>query len=173
MQSGRQWLRWIGVGVLGSMLIATREAPASAAGYVPPRPPVITLSAELPEMESAQKRLSSFIRALQVGQRARAASFLSSRVSEAEKQGLIQKTWLRADPKDRRNMLQVLYWPDLQIHTQRVYPEAVDLAVVSRSIPFMPKNKKTARPSGILKVRMRKEQGEWRVEMHPTRLARK
>jgi len=160
---------------LSAILCATTAAAATAApsAYVPPRPPVITLSAQLPEMENAQKRLSSFIRALQVGQRARAASFLSSRVSQSERQGLIQKSWLRYDPKDRGNVIQVLYWPDLQIHTQRVYPDSVDMAVVSRAIPFTLKKKKTARPSGIVKVRMRKEQGEWRVELHPPRLARK
>jgi hypothetical protein len=148
-------------------------ASAAPAGYTPPRPPVITLSAELPEMQNAQKRLSSFIRALQVGQRARAASLLSSRVSASERQGLIQKAWLRYDPKDRRNVSQVLYWPDLQIHTQRVFRDTVELAVVSRSIPFKLKNKKRERPSGIVNVRMRKEHGEWRVEMHPPRVARK
>lgn len=172
MQSRMQFSGWAAAVALGSVLISTSVSAAPAAAYKP-RPPMITLSAELPEMEAAQKRLSRFIWALQVGQRVKATSFLSSRVTEAERQGLIQKTWLRSDPKDSKNLLQVLYWPDLQIHTQRVYPEAVDLAVVSRSIPFMPKNKKTARPSGILKVRMRKEAGEWCVEMHPPRLAQK
>jgi hypothetical protein len=163
---------WVGV-FLG---VATGAAVGAApAAYAPPRPPVITLSAELPEMQQAQIRLSSFIRALQVGQRARAASFLSNRVSAAERDGLIKKSWLRFEPKDRGNVLQVLYWPDLQIHTQKVYPEAVDLAVVSRSIPFKlkTKEKRAARPSGIVKVRMRKEQGEWRVELHPPRVARR
>lgn len=172
MQGSMRQLTFMGLVALGCA-ISGAAAHAAPTGYKPPRPPVITFSAELPEMQDAQKRLSSFIRALQVGQRARAASFLSSRVSEAERQGLIQKAWLRYDPKDRRSVSQVLYWPDLQIHTQRVYPEAVDLAVVSRAIPFLLKNKKAARPSGVVKVRMRKEQGEWRVEMHPPRVARR
>lgn len=173
MQSSTRRLMYVGMGALLCAITGTK-AHAAPAGYTPPRPPVITLSAELPEMQNAQKRLSSFIRALQVGQRARAASLLSSRSSAAERQGLIQKTWLRYDPKDRRNISQVLYWPDLQIHTQRVYsPDAVELAVVSRSIPFKLKNKKHERPSGIVNVRMRREQGEWRVEMHPPRVTRK
>lgn len=172
MQHRVPFFGWFALGALCSVLPVAGSAAAAQKVYKP-RAPLITVSADLPEMEAAQKRLARFIWALQVGRRAQAASYLSSQVTEAERQGLIQKTWLRADPKDHKNLLQVLYWPDLQIHTHRVYPEAVDLAVVSRSIPFMPKNKKTARPSGILKVRMRKEEGEWRVEMHPPRMVRK
>lgn len=171
MRGSMRQSMWIGALLIATAKTAVGAAPAAYA----PRPPVITTSAELPEMQNAQIRLSSFIRALQVGKRARAASFLSSRVSPAERQGLIEKSWLRYEPKNRGNVLQVLYWPDLQIHTQKVYPDAVDLAVVSRSIPFKlkTKEKRAARPSGIVKVRMRKEQGEWRVELHPPRVARK
>jgi hypothetical protein len=122
-------------------------------------------------VQRAQTRLSLFITRLQKGQRAKAASLLSSRVTEAERQGLINKRWLRYDPKDRSSVRQILYWRDLQIHTQRIMRDALDLAVVSRTIALKAKPK--GRPSGILQVRMRKEQGDWWVDLHPVRVVRK
>jgi len=153
------------------LLLAGGGAAAPARPYVPPRPPVITLTAEDGEYHTAQTTLSRFIHALQKGNRVRATSFLSSRVTQAERDAMVRKEWLRYDPKDRKNVMQVLYWRDLQIHTQRIYPGAVDLAVVSRSIPLKPKPK--GAPSGILKVRMRKEGVDWRVELHAPRSKRR
>jgi hypothetical protein len=155
------------VGLAGG---AAAQRPA-VRSYAIPLPPTITTSTEVPDLLAAQTKLSRFITALQTGRRVRAASMLSARVTEAERQGLINKVWLRYDPKDRTNVRQVLYWRDLQIHTQRVMRDAVDLAVVSRSIALKPKV--NGKPSGILEVRMRKEQGEWRVDLHPVRVRRK
>jgi hypothetical protein len=150
---------------------AGAQVPTVRRAYVPPPPPTITISTEVPDILAAQTRLSSFIKALQAGQRSRAASMLSSRVSAAERQGLIEKKWLRYDPTNRGSVRQILYWRDLQIHTQRVMRDAVDLAVVSRTIAL--KATRRGKPSGILEVRMRKEQGSWWVDLHPVRTVRK
>ena len=150
---------------------ASAQVPAVRRPYVAPPDPTITVSTEVPEILDAQTRLSSFIKALQRGQRTKAAGMLSSRVTEAERQGMIEKKWLTYDPKDRNNVRQILYWRDLQIHTQRVMKEALDLEVVSRTIAI--KAKAGGRPSGILEVRMRKEQGSWFVDLHPVKTVRK
>jgi hypothetical protein len=150
----------------GLLLSAASVSAAPAKKYVPPPPPVITLTATVKEVYEAQKRLASFITALQRGHRLKAASYMSSRVSQAERDAMVRKEWLRYDPTDRQNLMQVLYWRDLQIHTQRLFKEGVDLAVVSRTIALKPK--KGGAPSGVLEVRMRKEDGEWRVELHPS-----
>ena len=149
---------------------ATAQVPAVRRPYVAPPDPTITVSTEVPDILDAQTQLSRFIKALQRGQRAKAASMLSSRVTEAERQAMIEKKWLTYDPKDRNNVRQILYWRDLQIHTQRVMKESLDLEVVSRTIAI--KAKPGGRPSGILEVRMRKEQGSWFVDLHPIRTIR-
>jgi hypothetical protein len=147
----------------GALGLAVSIAAAAAKPYVPPPPPVITTTAESAEYHAAQTTLSRFITALQQGRRAKAASFMSSRVTPAERDAMVQKKWLRYDPKDRKSVVQILYWRDLQIHTQRIYKEGADMAVVSRTIALKPKPK--GAPSGVLKVRMRKEGGDWRVEL--------
>jgi hypothetical protein len=158
--------------ISGALLCLTApSALALAKPYVAPPPPVITTTAEVPEYQAAQTNLSRFITALQRGRRAHAASFLSRRVSPADREGLIQKKWLTYNPKDRNSVTQVLYWRDLQIHTQRVYKDGADMAVVSRTIALKPKPK--GAPSGVFKVRMWKEDGAWRVELHPSKNARK
>lgn len=167
---GVMWSRTILISG-GLLWLTAAGAMAVAKPYVPPLPPVITTTAEVAEYQGAQTTLSRFITALQQGRRARAASFMSSRVTQAEREALIQKKWLTYDPKDRGNVMQVLYWRDLQIHTQRVYKDAAVLAVVSRTIALKPKPK--GAPSGLLKVRMRKEGGDWRVELHPPKRGRK
>jgi hypothetical protein len=143
----------------------------AAKAYKPPLPPVISVSAEAGEYHTAQTVLSSFIQRLQVGKRAKAAELMSSRVSQAERDAMIRKEWLRYDARDRKNVLQILYWRDLQIHTQQLFKGGAQMTVVSRSIPL--KAKPGGTPSGILKVRMWKEAGSWRVELHPPRTARK
>jgi len=116
----------------------------------------------------AEKRLASFIRALQAGRRERAVRLLSSRVNEQERQGLLQKRWLRANPADRRDFFQILFSNDVQIRTLAIYRDTRRLTVSPRVIPFLPK-KKTKRPAAYLEVRMRKEDGEWWVDLHPSK----
>ncbi|MGV3719850.1 MAG: hypothetical protein ACO1SX_02980 [Actinomycetota bacterium] len=158
--------------ISGALLsLAAASARALAKPYVPPPQPTISTTSEVAEYAAAQTVLSRFIIALQTGRRARAASFLSSRVSQAEREGLIQKKWLKYNPKDRNSLTQVLDWRDLQIHTQRVFKDGAEMAVVSRTIALKPKPK--GAPSGVFKVRMRKEGGDWRVELHPPKGARR
>lgn len=158
--------------IIGGLAISGAPLPeAGAKQFKPPPPPIITTTAEVAEYQAAQVALSRFISALQQGRRAKAASLMSSRVTQAERDAMIRKEWLRYDPKDRKNVMQVLYWRDLQIHTQRIYKEGAELAVVSRTIALKPKPK--GAPSGVFKVRMRKEAGSWRVELHQPRVARK
>ena len=146
---------------------ARRSTGAVRSTPLPPNSPgVISTTAQDEEGMRAEKRLASFIRALQAGRRERAVRLLSSRVTPQERQGLLQKRWLRANPADRKDFFQILYGSDIQIRTLAIFRDTRRLSVTPRVIPFMPK-KKSKRPTAYLEVRMRKEQGEWWVDLHP------
>jgi hypothetical protein len=126
-------------------------------------PPLISITSPRPEYRAAETRLGEFIRAIQMGRRKRATELLSSRVTAEERQALIEKRWLRKDPRNRKDFTQVLFLPDLKIGTQLLKGETLELYVIPR-----PKVKKRA-GGGYLKVRMRRENGQWLVDMHPDR----
>jgi hypothetical protein len=150
-----------------SFLLLALAAPAPAAP-VPKRPPVpiISTTSQSPEYQAAETRLALFIRALQRGNRRRAVSLMSSRVTAAERRALVENRWLRKETGRRGSFEQILFVPDLSIRTRSVYRDTVKLAVVPRKMY----RKKQARFVGIMEVRMRKEGGKWWVELRPDNL---
>jgi hypothetical protein len=129
-----------------------------------PSAPLISVTSPVPEDRAAETRLMLFIKALQLDQRQKAARMLSRRVSAAERAALIRKRWLRrqpaARPGPRSEFAQVLFIPDLQIRTERLFRDA-------RTLVVLPRTKRKKGLTGAIRVTMRKESGEWRVELHP------
>jgi hypothetical protein len=138
---------------------------ARSAKLPPNAPPLITLSTNGTEYDEAQLQLERFIKRLQAGRRASAAELLSTRVSPPERRAFVEKRWLRYDPKNRRDFMQILFWKDIQFHNGRIYKNGVKLQVVRRAPPVMTTRKSPV--TGILEVPMRREGGTWRVELHP------
>lgn len=138
---------------------APRRAARPGAAARPTRPLISTTSPDT-EFRSVEARLARFIDLLQRDRRSDAARLLSRRVTPAEREALLRRQWLRRDSRDPRDFKRLLFFPDLQIRTQRFAQNAVDLIVVPR-----PGSKKP--PSAYLVVRMRREAGNWRVELHP------
>jgi hypothetical protein len=134
--------------------------------------PAISLAHAEGEYFDVESRLAQFIRALQRGDRAQAAQWLSHRVPAAERAAAAQGAWLRRDPRSREDVNQILFVSDLQIQPrQQIEGNAVDLFVVPRKIPFNYRKKhKDTRLVGYLQVPMRKEDGEWRVYLRRRRI---
>lgn len=149
-------------------------APLAAAPRPAPKRPAVpltaryTISTSAQDMESlrAESRLAQFVRALQEGRRAKAATYLSSRVGPDARRALVEKRWLPARVGARGEFNQLLFWRDIQIRTQRVHGERRDLVISPRRIPFNFQRRK-GRPTGILEVPMLKEQGQWWVDLRP------
>jgi hypothetical protein len=124
--------------------------------------PAISTTSRVPEYAAAEGRLAQFITALHVGRRARAVSLLSSRVTAAERQALLEKRWLRQDPRSTRDFAQVLFAPDLQIRSRaKIKDDMLRLSVSPRLL------RRKRFGQGYLEVPMRREHGEWFVELHP------
>jgi hypothetical protein len=150
--------------------------PLAVAGSVAakPKPPVIppeqryTVTTSAQDMESlrAESRLALFVRALQQGRRQKASEYLSSKVGPEARQALIEKRWLPAKVGAKGDFNQLLFWHDIQIHTQRVRGSRRDLVISPRQIPFY-LQRHQGRPTGILEVPMVKEQGQWWVDLRP------
>lgn len=138
-----------------------RRAPSRV--VLPPgAPPVISLEGLTPETRRAQGRLALFITALQQRRRVKAASLLSRRVTPRERRALLEGRWLARSARGSKSFSQILYWPDLQIRTHSVTNGVPTLYVVPRIVTTRKKG-----PAGYLVVRMRQEEGDWFVEMHP------
>lgn len=139
-----------------------------------PKPPVIpleqryTVTTSAQDMESlrAETRLALFVKALQQGRRQKASEFLSSKVGPEARQALIEKRWLPAKVGATGDFNQLIFWPDIQIHTQRVRGARRDLVISPRQIPFYLQRHK-GHPTGILEVPMIKEQDQWWVDLRP------
>jgi hypothetical protein len=147
-----------------SILAATLSLAIRVSAQSPYRPPAISITSSAPEYRSAEARLARFAQLLQEGHRRRAAELMSSRVTPRERQGLIEKRWLRQATGRTGDFMQVLYLPDLQIRTrERMQGNAVRLEIGPRHLHRPPKG----RPTGILIVRMLRERGRWMVDLHP------
>ena len=169
---GGAWGVGLGAAVAGLLTAVSLSAGAAPArngrsgtrtGFSGRPPQVISVTTTHPTYRGAEVRLSQFIRAIYKGERAKAASFLSRRVSQRERQALVEKRWLRENPGARRDFTQILFQPDLQIRTREIYRNGADCYVIPRKAA----PKRSRRRDGYLKVRMRLENDEWRVEMHP------
>jgi hypothetical protein len=155
-------------------LIAILSLAIAAAAVAKPKPAVVplgqryTVTTSAQDMESlrAESRLALFVRALQQGRRQKASEFLSSRVGPEPRQALIEKRWLPAKVGAKGDFNQLIFWPDIQIHTQRIRGARRDLVISPRRIPFYLQRHK-GRPTGILEVPMVKEQGQWWVDLRP------
>jgi len=123
-------------------------------------PPLISLTAPFPADRAVEQRLMLFIKALQLGQRQKAASMLSRRVPARERDALLGNRWLTRRPTSKADFGQVLFLPDLQIRTEQLHPSA-------RTLIVLPRPRKKTALTGALRVIMRKESGAWKVEMHP------
>jgi hypothetical protein len=134
---------------------------------VPPNAPTpITVSARDAEGLRAESRLAQFIRYLQEGRRLKAVQLMSSRVPPQARQALVTKKWLPTRPTSRADFGQVFFWKDLHIRTWSIRRATRQLVVAPRRIRFDPGNRKKP-PTGWLEVTMRKERGEWWVEILP------
>jgi predicted nucleic acid-binding Zn ribbon protein len=127
------------------------------------------LTSRVPEFQRAETRLARFIKALQEGDRVRAASLLSSRVPARDRAALLSGSWLRRRPGAtlRRDFEQVLFTADLQIRTSaKMYRNQVHLSVMPRTLAIHEKPKQL----GFLDVPMRKERGQWWVDLRRGRI---
>jgi hypothetical protein len=128
--------------------------------------PLISLTAPLPEDRAAEIRLMQFIKALHLNERQKAAGMLSSRVPRQERDALVKSLWLRRPPATRTRLsrsteiAQILFLPDLQIRTEKLFKDGRTLIVLPR------KNRKKG-VTGAIRVPMRREQGRWWVELRP------
>lgn len=165
--------------ILFSALTAASACMAAAAparkpvpGYVPlpagPRKPVISTTAQDPEGDAAETRLSNFITRLQTNRREDAARFFSEKVTPEERQAFLEGHWPSRMVGNGHDPSVILFQPDLQIRTRNRYPDALRLDVTQR--------KKLAKPKkggglGLtyMPVKMRRENGDWMVELHPYR----
>jgi hypothetical protein len=146
-----------------AILLGLAALCAPAAAQRPQAAPLISITSQVPEGREVETRLMLFISALQRGQRLKAAGMLSGRVSVAERNALLQNRWLKRKPSSRSDVTQVLFLPDLQIRTDRLYKDARTLVVLPR------KKAKKVKVTGAMRVIMRKEHGSWLVELHPDR----
>ena len=137
--------------------VATRKpAPKPA---VKPRP-VINLTATSAEARRAQIRLATFIHAVQTGAWARAATYLSARVSPAERQKLVAGPWLR--PAGRSDFANLLYMPRIEIRTLAFAPDQARLRV----LPYQWERTR-GQAYGVWEVNMLRENGRWLLNIHP------
>jgi hypothetical protein len=142
---------------------AAHRAPAVKPG--PPRP-TISLTAMTAEARRAQIRLAMFIQAVQSGQWARAATYLSRQVGPAERQQLIAGTWLRRT--SRRDFSVLLYMTRIEIRTVSFRGTNARL----RILPLTWEHKR-GQPFGVYDVPMVRENNRWTLNIHPeTRAAR-
>ena len=132
--------------------------------------PVVALTSRR-EWEVA---LARFVMALQRDQRSRAARLFSSRVSAQDRRAFQQRRWLDRRQNGRNEFNQVLFFPDLQIRTSRLVPNAIrPTGVTCILIPRTRLPKKTGKMTGLLEVPLRLEGTQWRVVLHQKRVARR
>jgi hypothetical protein len=154
--------------MLGGAVLPTQAAPPARPARKPSkivwktRPPQLISVTSHP----AETRLAHFIRLLYSGQRLKASNLLSSKVSPAARQALVEKRWLREVPQRTKDVTQVLFLPDIQIRTRKLYKDGVSCYVLPRKP--LPKRKRKGY-SGYLQVRMRQERDNWWVELQPAR----
>jgi hypothetical protein len=129
-------------------------------------PPKISLSTAADYYRSAEARLALFVTSLQTGHRKRAAEMLSSRASEADRQALIEKRWLRRTPDARKDFNQLFYLPDIQIRTRDFQRDSA----VCYILPRGKISRKSGLPTGYLPVRMVRQEGRWYVDLRPPKL---
>ncbi|MFN3648460.1 MAG: hypothetical protein ACK47B_02675 [Armatimonadota bacterium] len=135
--------------------------------------PVITTTSPVPEYREAEIKLARFINALQLDRRERAVSLLSSQVPDSARQALLERRWLNP-AAGKAQFERILFVKDLQIRPRgQIEGDTLKLYVIPRRIPFNygikdPK-KRSKDLIGYLEIPMRREAGEWRVELLPTR----
>jgi hypothetical protein len=157
------------VGIAGGLLGnagAAPPAPAKPAAPAPSTParrvPVINLTATSAQARSAQLRLAAFIIAVQGGNWARARTYLSSRVTTAERQQLGGGTWLR--PTSRNDPSTLVYMPQIEIRTAAFAGTTATMRVMPSA---WVKTRGTA--FGVWSVPMIKEAKGWMLDIHPDR----
>jgi len=159
-----------------------RPAPArrrpSRVVLPPNAAPVISVTSPVSPYREAEARLALFVSALQRNRRERAAGFFSSRVPARDRQAFQSGRWLRRSGSTAADLNRVLFHPDLQIRTtNKRYQNLLMVAVTPREIPDAgltqaAKNQKQRRAArrrksvaGYLEVPMRRERGDWWVEL--------
>lgn len=156
---------------LAGTSLATAAPPARPAAPARRTPTKIVWKTRPPQIISvtshpAETRLARFISLLYAGRRQAASELMSSKVTPAARQAMIEKRWLREQPGRSKDITQVLFLPDLQIRTRTLYKDGVACYVLPRKA--LPKRLRKGY-SGYLKVRMRQERDNWWVEMLPKR----
>jgi len=152
-----------------------RKAPAGKVVVPPGAPPVISIAHSDLVYRAPERRLARFITALQTGKRRRAVAMFSSRIPAPDRQAFLQGEWLKRNPGHPEDFTQILFMKDLQIRPRGVIKgETLRLEVVPRDIPYyaekVVKDRPHAKPRpliGNLVVPMRREHGEWFVELRP------
>lgn len=126
-------------------------------------PPLISTTARDAECGAAELRLARFIRALQLDHRVDAAQFFSIRVSPEERQQFVEGQWPGRAIGRNNDVSAVLFQKDLQIRTRNRFTDALRMEVAPRKLP----KRTEKRPVGWLPVMMRREHGEWFLDLHP------
>lgn len=121
-------------------------------------PPLISTTSVDAEFRKAETRLASFIRLLQLDRRAEAVRYFSSRVPAAARRSFLKSQWLRRSDSGAAAG-RVLFHPDLQIRTDRLARHSAEMLVVPR--------KMDRKELKLLRVRMQRENGVWRVVLRP------
>ncbi len=141
----------------------TARVPANA-------PPVISITHRDPAYRRPELRLASFITALQTGNRQRAVRLFSVRVGPTARRDFLAGRWLRRDTARRTDFSQILFMRDIQIRPRtKIAGDRLVLQIVPRDIPWDKKNKRHLL-LGSLDVPMRRESGDWFVELQPGRI---
>lgn len=126
------------------------------------RIPVINLTATSAQARSAQVRLAAFINAVQASNWVKARTYLSSRVTSAERQQLGGGTWLK--PMSRNDPANLVYMPQVEIRTVAY----TGTTATMRVLPYG-WEKERGKIFGAWSVPMIREQNGWMLDIHPAR----
>jgi hypothetical protein len=116
------------------------------------------------EARRAQIKLAEFVQAVQSGQWSKAATFLSSRVTPAERQQLITGPWMRRT--GRRDFSVLLYMSRIEIRTLAFRNTSARLRILPLTW-----ERQRGQPYGVYDVPMVRENNRWTVNLHPERRA--
>lgn len=162
---------WVISSVLAIVSVATPglaqgKPPAGRKIPLPPTPPnappTISVTSRLSPFKDAERTLARFISALSRGKRRDAAIFFSNRVPAGERSAFVKGEWPLPASSQKKSFGQMLFLKDLLIQpTSEMYKDLLVLQVTARKLPFG--DKRTV--SGYLKVPMRKEGADWKVEL--------
>lgn len=104
-----------------------------------------------------------------MGNREKAVRLFSSKVTAEERRTFLEKKWLRGDASLEGNFAQMLFQKDLEIRArEKIKGDVLRCSVSPRKIAHLPRMRTKGKGLvGYMEVPMRREHGEWLVELHP------